>query len=78
MGLTPAAIEACTAQPHFTKQRTIYKGLMIPLAQALFPATGAMGLLLQILGNLLFNMGTLHQFELVLGFIQGQPQIFGP
>jgi len=51
---------------------------MIPLAQTLFPTTGAMGLLLQILGNLLFDNSTLHRPKQILGFIQGQPYIFGP
>jgi hypothetical protein len=50
---------------------------MLAFAQALFAATGAMGLLLQILGNLVFDNGMLHRFKQILGFSQSQPQLCG-
>jgi hypothetical protein len=51
---------------HFGFARTIHNGVMIAFAPALFAATGAMGLLLQILGNLLLNNGLLQRLKLLL------------
>ncbi len=51
---------------------------MIPFAQTLFAATGAMGLLLHILGDLLFGNGTLRRLKQILGLSQTQPKLFGP
>jgi hypothetical protein len=50
---------------------------MTAFSPALFIAMGATGLLLQILGYLLFDNDMLHRLKQILGFIHCKPQLGG-
>jgi hypothetical protein len=51
---------------------------MITFAEPLFPAMGAMGLLLQVFCGLPFDHGALHTLKQCFGFCQGQAKVFRP